>query len=166
MMLDTPLGKILTTKPVEPSITSNVESITETTATTTGDTALATTTEEDPKAHSTKSEAEVRLVVRFFVEEHIVFNGKVEKIKQLESEVLSRIVSRIAWDGAKVEKKHIHETDSIENDGSTGCVQENNEQIKICEPTKIFPYHRESPLPNENEVATISQHEELSTKNA
>lgn len=56
----------------------------------------------DQYSHSTpkNSQAEVRLVVRFIVEEQIVYNGKVEKVNQLDSQELSRIVSRIAWDGA------------------------------------------------------------------
>lgn len=62
-----------------------------------------TTNEKQPGPSC--SEAEVRLVVRFIVEEHIVFNGKVEKVNQLESEELTRIVSRIAWDGAKDKNK-------------------------------------------------------------
>jgi len=85
-MLDSSLGKILNNKPVEPSISSN-------------DTLSAE--KEEAVTSDTKSEAEVRLVVRFFVEEHIVFNGRIEKVKQLESEELSRIVSRIAWDSSK-----------------------------------------------------------------
>lgn len=42
-------------------------------------------------------EAEVRLVVRFSLEEHIVYKGKVERVQQLDSETLSRVVSRVVW---------------------------------------------------------------------
>lgn len=59
------------------------------------------TSKEKAEKRSAVSEAEVRLVVKFIVEEHIVYEGKVERVHQLESEELSRVVSRVAWDGAK-----------------------------------------------------------------
>lgn len=65
------------------------------------------------------SEAEVRLVVRFIVEEHIVFNGKVERVNQLESEELSRVVSRVAWDGANEVKKSLTSPGDLASDEPT-----------------------------------------------
>uniref|UniRef100_A0A6G1SHJ1 Tudor domain-containing protein n=1 Tax=Aceria tosichella TaxID=561515 RepID=A0A6G1SHJ1_9ACAR len=114
MMLDSSIGKILsTTKPVEPSIPGNSDE---------------PETKDDSAANPTKSEAEVRIVFRFFVEEQIVYNGKIEQVKQLESEELSRIVSRIAWDGAKDQKKPILDRDPIKNDEITSGKEDKAEK--------------------------------------
>lgn len=101
MMLDSSLGKILSTsKPVEPSVPGNSDN---------------SETKNDSVTTSIKSEAEVRIVFRLIVEEQIVFKGKIEQVKQLESEELIRTVSRIAWDRAKEEKKPMLNNGSVEN---------------------------------------------------
>lgn len=80
MMLDSTSGKILTDKQIDLPLHNDPEAADNSSAT---------------------SEAEVRLVVKFIVEEHIVYEGKVERVNQLESEELSRVVSRVAWASAK-----------------------------------------------------------------
>lgn len=93
IMLDSTLDKILTTRQVEDRLTQN-------------DVDNSQKEDEDSEGNqSTKSEAEVRLVVRFIVEEQIVFKGKIERVNQLESEELSRVVSRVAWDDANDSSK-------------------------------------------------------------
>lgn len=93
IMLDSTLDKILTNRQVEERSTQN-------------DVDNSQKEDEDSEGNqSTKSEAEVRLVVRFIVEEQIVFKGKIERVNQLESEELSRVVSRVAWDGANDSSK-------------------------------------------------------------
>lgn len=95
IMLDSTLDKILTTRQVDERLSQN-------------DADNAHRRDEDSeKIQNTKSEAEaeVRLVVRFIVEEQIVFKGKIERVNQLESEELSRVVSRVAWDGANESRK-------------------------------------------------------------
>lgn len=118
MMLDSTLGKILT-KRVGPSLPINTEN-----------TAMKMSSSPKP----TTSEAEVRLVVRLLVEEHIVFNGKVEEVRQLESEEVSRIVSRIAWDGAK-DGSSSEETDNIRacRNIMTTADNDKHEQISCSE---------------------------------
>lgn len=86
-MLDPTVDKILTTKKVEQKSTQK-------------DVDKSPKTNDDFVEQASRPEAEVRLVVRFIVEEHIVYRGKVERVHQLESEELSRVVSRVAWDGA------------------------------------------------------------------
>lgn len=87
MMLDSTIGKILMLKEADTSI--QIDSA------------------DEPKQGISnppepgQPEAEVRLVVRFIVEEHIVYKGKVQRVHQLESEELSRVVSRVAWDDTK-----------------------------------------------------------------
>lgn len=49
----------------------------------------------------TGPKAEVRLVIRFTVEEQLVYNGKIERTQLLDSEELSRVVSRVAWEESK-----------------------------------------------------------------
>jgi len=75
-MLDSALENLLASKQVNPS-KIDVEK----------------ETDNDLKS----DEAEVRLVVRFIVEEQIVYKGNIERVHQLESEELSRVVSRVAW---------------------------------------------------------------------
>lgn len=93
IMLDSTIDKILTTRQVD-----DRSSVNEVDNSNKRD-------EESEGNQSTRSEAEVRLVVRFIVEEQIVFKGKIERVNQLESEELSRVVSRVAWDGANDSSK-------------------------------------------------------------
>jgi hypothetical protein len=124
MMLDSSIGKILSTKPVEPSIPGNSKE---------------PETKVDSVATTTKSEAEVRIVFRFFVEEQIVYNGKIEQVKQLESEELSRIVSRIAWDGAKEEKQPMLDKELIENGESMNIEEGEADNVDCHKSTADLP---------------------------
>lgn len=83
MMLDSSLGTKSKSKPSEPSLKASP---------------IETQEKETVATTNNRSEAEVRLVFRFLVEEQIVYKGRIEKVKQLESEELSRLVSKIAWD--------------------------------------------------------------------
>lgn len=89
--------------------------------------------------HKPHPEAEVRLVVRFTVEEHIVYRGKVEKIHQLDSEELTRTVSRVVWTGHQdcedpTSKKKVQDVQEKSLESITGEVQEIYpiEGPKIC----------------------------------
>lgn len=100
-MLDSTLNKILTAGQTEPSIPPALDA--------------------EPKHDEMSStEAEVRLVVRFIVEEHIVYRGKVERVHQLDSEELSRTVSRVLWTG--------------QNECEDNSVQTKDHQIKEKSP--------------------------------
>lgn len=103
-MLDSTLSKILTTKQVEKETQASVEDDQQNNA------------ESSAKA-SSKAEAEVRIVVRFTVEEQIVYKGKVERVHQLESEELSRIVSRVAWDDT-------NESDQLASTETVPCLDQ------------------------------------------
>lgn len=83
MMLDSTPGNILTTKQVEPKVPTG-----------TGSGSKQDSSRQNP---SNCPQAEVRLVVKFIVEEQIVYNGKIERVQQLNIEELSRVVSRVAW---------------------------------------------------------------------
>lgn len=87
-MLDSTLSKILTTKQVEKQTQVEAE-----------DDEQQQRSESSAQT-SSKAEAEVCIVVRFTIEEQIIYKGKIERVHQLESEELSRIVSRVAWDDA------------------------------------------------------------------
>ncbi|RYE16265.1 MAG: hypothetical protein EOP45_17795 [Sphingobacteriaceae bacterium] len=165
-MIDSSLGKILSTKPVEPSISSNVDTTVTPAATPVIEDAPISTTKEDSESHPARSEAEVRLVVRFLVEEHIVFNGKVEQVKHLDKTELSRIVSRIAWDGAKGENNEL----AIENEGvvdnveNTGWLEDNSELKNCCEPSiKISPPQSDPPSPQHNNIDVMKPIDDGST---
>lgn len=85
-MLDsTKLNKILSTRHTDSPASQVIE-------TTSG-------SKPDDSSSESHHEAEVRLVVRFTVEEHIVYRGKVQKVHQLDSEELTRTVSRVVWTG-------------------------------------------------------------------
>lgn len=153
MMLDSSSGKILSTKPVEPSISSNVDTnVTTSTTPALVDAPLAST-EKDSKEHPRKSEAEVRLVVRFLVEEHIVFNGKVEQVKHLDKTELSRIVSRIEWKTKEGDKPAIENERNVEDVENTGWIEENSELNNCCEPTtEISPPQSDAPSPQHKDI--------------
>lgn len=124
MMLDSSIGKILKNKPVEPSIPANHR---------------LSPSKEIQSASSNRSEAEVRLVVRFFVEEHIVFNGKIEKVKQLESEELSRIVSRIEWDDSKSSPESQIQIDHLLTDAIEDAPREEKDPSSPCKISNNSP---------------------------
>lgn len=114
MMLDSTSSKILTNKQVQLPPQNDTE-------------------ESKTKVNSkpTASEAEVRLVVKFIVEEHIVYEGKIERVHQLESEELSRVVSRVAWEGAKEVDKAIiaSESDKAEKEASDESKKPNQQSL-------------------------------------
>lgn len=145
-MLDSTLGKILTTKQNEPSIPA--------------DTPNPTTTKDDSCLQSNTSQAEVRFVFRVSVEEQIVFNGRIEKVKQIESEEISRVVSRIAWDGSKDDDNVAERDDAIDIGQLSSCQvsmdigSETNEEKGFQSP--VASLEGISPPPEDN-VAIMSQ---------
>lgn len=165
MMLDSSLVKILSTKSVEPSISSNANTDNTPSATSTSEGTPIAAAKRDSETNPPRSEAEVRLVVRFLVEEHIVFNGKVEQVKHLDKTELSRIVSRIAWDGAKKDDQLTIENGNIvDNVENTRWLEENSELENCCDPTiEISPPQSHSPSPNQNSVDMIRPIEDGST---
>lgn len=94
MMLDPAL---LTSKSNEPSLLINEDMQTETI---------------DPT--TTRPKAEVRLVIKFTVEEQLVYKGKVERTQLLDSEELSRIVSHVAWEESKADHDNVVSQDRLE----------------------------------------------------
>lgn len=107
IMLDSTLGKILAAKQVGTASSNEQKD------------ALM---EDKSESKSKAAEAEIRLVVRFIVEEQLVYNGKVERVIQLENEELSRIVSRVAWDGAK---------DDIESDANDKVEKTKEKEARV-----------------------------------
>lgn len=152
MMLDSSLGKILSTKTVEPSIKTDVDSI----ATTVSEDASISSIKDMSVTKTAKSEAEVRLVVRFLVEEHIVFNGKVEQVKHLDRTELSRLVSRIAWDGTSEQEK-VAETN---NDSTNHLLKNTDDCYNSIDETPL----PQTNSPTKNQIEIFKSIEDLSTR--
>lgn len=73
------------------------------------------------------TEAEVRLVVKFTIEEQIVYKGRVEQVNLLDSEELSRVVSKVAWDDTKeVERKNENNDDNEARSRDDGSQEKSN----------------------------------------
>lgn len=144
-MLDSTLDKILRSKqvamPLDPDNPKNSDQFQEPTS---------------------NSEAEVRLVIRFIVEEHIVYNGKVERVNQLESEELSRVVSRVAWNESKEGRKSLTKSaDTIHeqtvDDTNDSKRQDNVPSVDDCTdppPTNFQPTANPNPV---NDITIIER---------
>lgn len=132
MMFDSTFGKLLTKRVASTIRVNNANTSGLKQDTTNIKTTAATTNKCNINSNnigkSEPSEAEIRFVVRLVVEEQVVYNGKVEEVTQLDCEEVSRIVSRIAWDGAKDKHKETTKTTRIDDQNENVTHVESNTQ--------------------------------------
>lgn len=121
IMLDSTLGKILTNKRVDSPVQKEL-----------------TNKFVNSDSASSSDVAEVRIVARFIVEEQLVYNGKVERVDQLNCEEVIRVVSRVAWDSVKDRNKpaNLTKVDLAQEEQDATQVQELEEEPQSpCSPT-------------------------------
>lgn len=97
----------------------------------------ASTNSAQPK----KAEAEVKLVVRFIVEEHIIYNGEIQRVNHLESEELSRIVSKVEWNEEETIKAKAIKVD--QKNSNHACTSTQTDEVDMISrstsPTDLSP---------------------------
>lgn len=117
MMLDSTSSKILTDKQVRLPLQNETDK-----------------SEEKAVDRLTTSEAEIRIVFKLIVEEQLVYEGKVKRVNQLENEEITRVVSRVAWDGAKEADKPITVSESDGANKETSVEHKKPDQHRIVPP--------------------------------
>lgn len=113
---------------------------------------VPSTSSQFVKQSNDSQDAEVRLVVKFTLEEHIVYKGKIQQVNLLDSEELSRVVSKVAWSEGEDLNNSEHNNDNgphlndKESDGSHVRNKEHNESLPNSESSDSSVCSKDSKL--------------------